>query len=113
MDSRASIRGLSWRGLLFKQLLGQPALADHGAQRPDWHILARMRHDDRVPGRVPILRMAPALGHKAESILRENADERLRGQRWAMRLIKDQATANSPTVTWEITGLLSSGKSSK
>ena len=68
-----------------------------------------MRHDDGVFRPVAILRMAPALGHKPNSISCEDADERSEEQRWAMGVIKDQATANSPTVTWEITGLLSPG----
>ena len=62
-----------------KQLLGQPTLADHQAQRSNRHILAWMRHDDGVFRPVAILRMAPALGHKPKSISCENADERLRG----------------------------------
>ncbi len=72
-----------------------------------------MRHDDGVFRLLAILRMASALGHKSKSIPGEDADERSEEQRWAMGVIKDQATANPPAVTWEITRLLSSGSSSR
>ena len=60
---------------LIEKLLGEAALADHGAEGAVRDVLARMRDDDGVASRVPVFGMAAAFEHEVKAVSGEDGDE--------------------------------------
>jgi hypothetical protein len=58
-----------------KEFPWQAALADHGTERSDGDIFARVRDDDGVPQRVAVFGVAATLGNKGKTVIDENGDE--------------------------------------